>query len=213
MVRMVQEKFIEYIRFEKRYSQHTIHAYQKDLSQFSEYLIEHYGTTDVKNAGHQQIRSWMVFLMENGLSERSVLRKLSTLKSFYKYLQRTQEISHNPTLVVIPPKTPVRNPAFVEEQKMQNLFEDINFDDTFSAWRDRLILEVFYNTGIRLSELIELRHENISLDSLTIKVLGKRNKERLIPFTYKLKQSIVSYLGKKEEEGYGDGGYLQYRWL
>lgn len=205
---MVQEKFIEYIRFEKRYSQHTIQAYNKDLSQFSIFLNEHYAMSDVTQAGHQQIRSWMVFLMDSGLSERSILRKLSTLKSFYKYLQRNKHIDHNPTLVVIPPKTPSRNPAFVEEEKMQNLFETVVFDDNFTGLRDRLILEVFYNTGMRLAELIELKDVDVSFSNSTFKVHGKRNKDRLIPFTKKMEEALKLYLDTKEKEGLSAEGYL-----
>ncbi len=163
---------------------------------------------DVTQAGHQQIRSWMVHLMDSGLSERSVLRKLSTLKSFYKYLQRNKYIDHNPTLVVIPPKTPSRNPAFVEEEKMQNLFETIEFDDNFAGLRNRLILEVFYNTGMRLAELIELKDVDVSFSNSTFKVHGKRNKERLIPFTKKMEEALKLYLDMKEKEGLNAEGYL-----
>ncbi len=205
---MVQEKFIEYIRFEKRYSQHTIQAYTKDLSQFSEFLNEQYGMTELSDASHQLIRSWMVSLMESGLAERSVLRKLSTLKSFYKYLYRNKLIEHNPTLLVIAPKTPTRNPAFVDEEKMHNLFEDITFDNDFIGQRDKLIIEVFYVTGMRLSELISLQIQDISFSNSTFKVHGKRNKDRLIPFTQKMGQTLSAYLQIREKEGFGDHGDL-----
>jgi len=205
---MVQDKFVEYIRFEKRYSQHTIQAYSKDLTQFSSFLSEQYGISDLASANHQQIRSWMVYLMDSGLSERSVLRKLSTLKSFYKYLYKNKLVEHNPTLIVIPPKTPTRNPVFIDEEKMQNLFEEIHFENNFSGLRDKLILEVFYNTGIRLAELIELKTNNISFSNRTIKVLGKRNKERLIPFTKKMEMALLEYLEMKEKEGFSGEEYL-----
>lgn len=205
---MVQEKFIEYISFEKRYSHHTIQAYTKDLSQFSNFLSEQYGISDLTSAGHQQIRSWMVHLMENGLSERSVLRKLSTLKSFYKYLHRNQVIDHNPTLIVIPPKIPSRNPEFVGEEKMQNLFEQIDFGNDYISVRDKMILEVFYGTGIRLSELIDLQTCDVSLEDCTMKVLGKRNKERIIPFTQKMGKQLSAYLEIKEDQGFNAEGAL-----
>lgn len=205
---MVQDNFIEYISFEKRYSQHTILAYSKDLNQFSSFLLEQYNMTDVTQAGHHQIRSWMVFLMDSGLSERSVLRKLSTLKSFYKYLQRSKLIDHNPTLVVISPKTPSRNPGFIEEEKMNNLFDEISFDDDFTGYRDKLILEVFYNTGMRLAELIELKTSDISFSGSTFKVHGKRNKDRLIPFTKKMEEALRAYLVMKEHEGIKGEDYL-----
>jgi len=205
---MVLDKFIDYISFEKRYSQHTIHAYTRDLGQFIAFLSEQYGITDVTQVAHQQIRSWMVHLLEEGLTERSVLRKLSTLKSFYKYLQRAEIIDHNPTLVVISPKTPKRNPVFVDESKMRSLFEDVVFDEDFIGARDKLILEVFYSTGMRLSELIELKTRDVSFENMTLKVLGKRNKERLIPFTYKTEASILSYLELKDIKGPGKTEYL-----
>ena len=205
---MALDKFIEYITFEKRYSQHTIHAYTKDLQQFSDFLSEQFAISDVKKVGHQQIRSWMVHLMDEGLSERSVLRKLSTLKSYYKYLQRAGLSDHNPTLVVIPPKTPKRNPVFVDETKMNDLFETVEFADDLNGVRDKLILEVFYSTGIRLAELIELKTSDISFQKRTIKVHGKRNKERLIPFTKNTEESIKTYLGRKDMEGLGSTEYL-----
>jgi len=205
---MVQKEFIEYISFEKRYSHHTIQAYTKDLSQFSDFLSEQYDITDLRSAGHQQIRSWMVHLMEIGLSERSVLRKLSTLKSFYKYLHRNQAIDHNPTLIVIPPKIPSRNPEFVGEEKMQNLFEQIDFGNDYISVRDKMILEVFYGTGIRLSELIDLQTYDVSLEDCTMKVLGKRNKERIIPFTQKMGKQLSVYLEMKKDQGFTAEGAL-----
>jgi len=205
---MVQKEFIENISFEKRYSHHTIQAYTKDLSQFSDFLSEQYDITDLRSAGHQQIRSWMVHLMEIGLSERSVLRKLSTLKSFYKYLHRNQAIDHNPTLIVIPPKIPSRNPEFVGEEKMQNLFEQIDFGNDYISVRDKMILEVFYGTGIRLSELIDLQTYDVSLEDCTMKVLGKRNKERIIPFTQKMGKQLSVYLEMKKDQGFTAEGAL-----
>jgi integrase/recombinase XerC len=205
---MALDTFIEYISYEKRYSQHTIDAYARDLRQFSDFLNEQYGITDVTQAGHQQIRSWMVHLMEEGLTERSVLRKLSTLKSFYKYMIRSGQCEHNPTLVVIPPRMPRRNPVFVEESQMRSLFEDVDFGNDFPGMRDKLILEVFYATGMRLSELIDLKTADVSFSGNTLKVHGKRNKERLIPFTNKTGEAIRYYLELKEKQGHGNTEYL-----
>ncbi len=199
---MEQNEFINYISYEKRYSHHTIHAYQKDLNQFSTYLIEQYQLNDVTKAGHQHIRSWLVYLIEEGISTRSVLRKLSTLKSFYKYLLRNRRIDLNPTLVVVPPKTPSRNPEFIDEENMNDLFEKVDFSNDFSGVRDKLILEVFYATGIRLSELIEIQEADISFHNNTLKVLGKRNKERIIPFTKRMKEQLLIYLQMKNKNGF-----------
>ena len=199
---MEQNEFINYISYEKRYSHHTILAYQKDLNQFSTYLIEQYQLNDVTKAGHQHIRSWLVYLIEEGISTRSVLRKLSTLKSFYKYLLRNGRIDLNPTLVVVPPKTPSRNPEFIDEENMNDLFEKVDFSNDFSGVRDKLILEVFYATGIRLSELIEIQETDVSFHNNTLKVLGKRNKERIIPFTKRMKEQLLIYLQMKNKNGF-----------
>ncbi|MEN8225795.1 MAG: tyrosine-type recombinase/integrase [Bacteroidota bacterium] len=199
---MAKGNFIDYISYEKRYSQHTIKAYQRDLDQFTSFLSEQYQFDDVTNIGHEHIRSWLVSLMESGLSTRSVLRKLSTLKSYYKYLVREKKTEHNPTLLVIPPKTSSRNPEFVDEEHMGELFSGIVYSDDFSGIRDLLMLEVFYGTGIRLSELIELREQDISFDNHTMKVLGKRNKERLIPFTNKMREQLFGYLQMKRKQGF-----------
>lgn len=205
---MVQGKFIEYLSFEKRYSQHTLKAYTRDLQQFSEYLHEQYGMDNVTEVKHPQIRSWMVQLMDSGLSPGTVLRKLSTLKSFYKYLNRKGITDHNPTLLVISPKTPRRNPEFIEESRMQDLFEPVLFSNDFEGLRDHLILEIFYSTGIRLSELIGLQEHDISFSQKTLKVLGKRNKERIIPFTGKMNDQLRAYLSKKREMGFEEAGPL-----
>ncbi len=205
---MVQGKFIEYLSFEKRYSKHTLKAYSRDLKQFSDYLHEQYGLDDVTEVKHPQIRSWIVHLMDAGLSPGTVLRKLSTLKSFYKYLNRQGITEHNPTLLVISPKTPGRNPEFIEESRMQDLFEPALFAPGFEGRRDRLILEVFYGTGIRLSELVGLKESDISFSKKTLKVLGKRNKERLIPFTDKTKDQLSDYLKMKREMGFSEEGTL-----
>jgi len=202
------DTFIDHITYEKRYSSHTIAAYTRDLGQFYAYLHEQYGLADVTEAGHQHIRSWMVSLIDHGLSARSVLRKLSTLKSFYKYMLRNGMVERNPTLLVISPKTPSRNPGFVDEQKMVNLFEEVDFGEDFAGIRDRLILEIFYGTGIRLSELIGLRTSDVSLQGRTIKVLGKRNKERIIPFTNKVGEQLTAYLEMKKKTGLDNNDFL-----
>lgn len=199
---MVQGNFIDYIRYEKRYSKHTIQAYQRDLQQYSDFLSEQYGISDVAKADQQHIRSWMVSLMDNGLSTRSVLRKLSTLKSFYKYLVRNDLIDKNPTLVVVPPKMPSRNPEFIEENQMNNLFEGIRFQENYEGVRDRFMLELFYATGVRISELIELKINDISSSSGTIKVLGKRNKERIIPLSKKTGEQLSIFLKMRNDSGY-----------
>lgn len=205
---MAQSNFIDYISYEKRYSNHTILAYKKDLSQFSGFLIDQYDINDLNIAKHKHIRSWLVSLMEQGISGRSVLRKLSTLKSFYKYELKHGAIDQNPTLLVISPKTASRNPEFIEEEKMQILLDEISFPDNFTGVRDKLILEVFYGTGMRLSELIGMQESDVSFHNNSFKVTGKRNKERLVPFSKEMERQIFHYLEVKRSMTHTTASWL-----
>ncbi len=197
---MVQRKFYQHIQFEKRFSNHTITAYKKDITQFFQFIKEKYEIIDEKKVDHIIIRSWIVELMEKGLSTRSINRKLSSLKSFFKYLIREEKISINPMHKVTSPKTSKRLPEFVEKNKMSTLLNDIDFGDDFTSVRDKTIIEVFYATGIRSSELINIKEQDIDLKRLTIKVIGKRNKERIIPFSNKLSDLLNTYIIKKHKE-------------
>lgn len=190
--------FIQYIRFEKRFSPHTVLAYENDLKQFFDYIKNLYETENPDEITHPMVRSWIVDLMEKEISTRSVNRKLTTLKTFYKFLLRHQAVKNNPMLKVISPKTSKRLPVFVEESKMNVLFNDVDFGVGFEAKRDRLILEIFYATGMRLSELIGLTDNSIDTHHNHLKVLGKRNKERIIPFTNKLTALINEYMEERK---------------
>ena len=202
----MKQKFLDYIRFEKRYSVHTVISYSRDLDQFEIYLGEVYELNDLLEAGHQMVRSWIVKLMEVGITARTINRKLSTLKSFYKYSLRQGEITKNPMNKVVAPKTAKKLPEFVEQDKMQLLFRDDVFSDDFASLRDRLMLELLYATGIRLSELVGLKESDVSANA--IKVLGKRNKERIIPVGNFLMELIQNYLNKKKEISLKQNEYL-----
>ncbi|HRH67399.1 MAG TPA: tyrosine-type recombinase/integrase [Bacteroidia bacterium] len=193
------QSFLQYIQFEKRFSPHTLVAYESDLTQFFEFQNKTYEITEVKAINHPMIRSWIVSMMEQGITPRSINRKITTLKTFYKFLLRKGEIQINPMLKVLSPKTSKRLPVFVDEPKMELLFSDVDFGKGFEAVRDRLLLEFLYATGMRLSELIGLR--DLSVDSYQgqLKVLGKRNKERIIPFTNKLKGLIKEYRDERDQ--------------
>jgi integrase/recombinase XerC len=195
---MVQGKFIDYIQYEKRYSPHTVSAYRTDLDQFYSFLKIQYNITDIRDVTHPMIRSWLVLLMQEKISPRSVNRKLTTLKSFYKFLLKEGLVSINPMRKIISPRTSKKLPSFVEKEKMAMLFEKINFGEGFPALRDRLILEILYATGMRLSELINLKEMDIDFHQSTLKVLGKRNKERLIPFSNKFADLLKTYLNGKK---------------
>jgi integrase/recombinase XerC len=197
---MTIERYIQYIQYEKRYSKHTVIAYTNDLDQFFSFISEQYETTDIKNINYSIVRSWLVNLMENSISTRTINRKLSTLKSFFKFLIREGEISENPMRKIIPPKSSKRLPAFIELEKINFLFDEIDFGEGFNAIRDKTILELFYATGMRLSELANLKETDFNFSYNTVKILGKRNKERIITFSNKLKVLLNEYLIEKNKK-------------
>ena len=195
------EEFIQYLRYEKNYSTHTVVAYECDLTQFLEYVEHQFGVTDPTVLDSDMLRSWMVCLLEGGMTARSVNRKLSSLKTFWHYLQRTGAVSANPFKKVVPPKTTKPLPVFLKEAEMDELLnKDILDEDDFPQIRDKLIIDLFYSTGMRLSELIGLTDETLDLNSCTLKVTGKRDKQRLIPFGSELKSSISQYLKIRNEQ-------------
>jgi len=194
---MLNESFFQYLQYEKRFSAHTLTAYKSDLQSFSEYIRSQFELDDLTQVPHTFIRSWIVQLMDAGMKSKSINRKISTLKSYYKYLQREGEIVQSPMLKVISPKVPKRLPQFVEEKGMNILLEDLDFENTFEGIRNRLIIEMFYATGIRVSELINLKSSDVNYSGLQIKVLGKRNKERIIPISEYLLPLMNLYLDEK----------------
>ena len=190
----LKESFLQYLQFEKRSSQHTVISYKNDLDQFVEYLTATYQLNEITEVNHLIIRSWIVKMMEEKISARSITRKLSTLKTFYKYLLRQKVISVTPLLKIQSPKTSKRLTNFVEKGNMDKLLDSSLFGEDYTGIRNKLIIEMFYATGMRLSELIELTDNNVNISKLTLKVLGKRNKERIIPITSHLKAEIEKYL-------------------
>lgn len=196
---MLIENFLNYLRFEKRYSQHTLVSYQNDLTQFNDFIKQTFDTDNVSEVSHLYIRSWMVSLSEAGITARSINRKLSAIKSYYKFLIKRGVVEKNPTIKIVSPKTSKRLPAYVEGNNMQQLFNQVQFGEGFPALRDRLLLEVLYSTGMRRSELINLKVQDIDFGHRYVKVLGKGNKERLIPFDKGLESSIELYLNVKDK--------------
>ena len=195
---MFIQQFLDYIKFEKRYSKHTVVSYQTDLKQFEKYLIKEYQIEDVKEINYNIIRSWIVSLVDSKISSRSINRKITTLKSYYKFLLKEQQVDVNPMLKIVSPKSSKKLPVFIEQKKMNHLLDEIHFENDFTGIRDKLILQLFYYTGIRLSELINIKDSDISFSSNTIKVLGKRNKERILPFNIELKEAIQKYISVRE---------------
>lgn len=199
---MLLKSFITYLTHEKRYSQHTTAAYQKDLFQFGEYIRNelHIEVTEVK---HTHLRSYMVSLMEDKTSENTINRKISALRSFYKFLHRTQKINQNPALLIKAPKIPKRLPVFVDDQKMNVLLDSKNyFDESFESVRDHIVIELLFGTGMRLAELLQLKDSDIDIYSGTIKVLGKRNKERIIPISKQLVNQVNEYVAQKKLQNF-----------
>ena len=193
---MYLKEFINYIQSEKRYSDYTITSYKVDLNQFFNYLIEEYKIDTPKNVTFKIVRNWISYLLESGLKPRSVNRKISSLKSYFKFLVISNYSDSNPTLKIISPKTSKRLPVFIEKEKINSLLDAKFFDDNFIGYRDKLIIELFYFTGIRLSELLNISIKDVDFNNSQIKVLGKRNKERLIPLTYTLISELKNYINK-----------------
>lgn len=199
-----REDFVKYIRFEKRFSSHTVTAYENDLRQFADYLETAYKITDINDVNHTIIRSWIVEMMDQKISPRSVNRKITTLKTFYRFLLRQKTVSENPMLKIQSPKLSKRLPVFVEKDKMDELLDNALFDEGEEGQRNKLIIELLYSTGMRLSELINLKLSDVDLYNDQLKVLGKRNKQRIIPFGAELKRQIQEYMKLDRPAGSGE---------
>jgi integrase/recombinase XerC len=188
------KNFIDYLKFEKRYSRHTLIAYENDLFQFASYLKTSYEITELKNIKSIFVRSWVVSLMEEKLDPRSINRKITSLKSFYKYALKSKWVENNPMGKISSPKTAKRLPSYIEAEKLDSLFDNTVFAESFEGKREQLILELFYGTGMRLSELINLQLNDVDLRQLQLKVTGKRNKQRIIPLYTAMLPHIEHYL-------------------
>lgn len=185
--------FLQYIRYERNYSDHTIGAYSLDLRQFESYLEKETGLTELKDVDSDVVRNWIVSLMNQKISPVSVNRKLSSLKSFFKFLLKTGIVNSSPMRLISGPKTKKPLPYFVKDSEMEALLDGDDFDESFEGIRDRLIIELFYDTGIRCSELTGIKQTDVDYESFLLKVTGKRNKQRLIPFAEGLRNLILTY--------------------
>jgi len=191
------DAFINYIKFEKRYSAHTVRSYTNDLMGFLDFIDRYKKEFDERIIDNKLVRSWIVTLLEEGVSVRSVNRKISTLKSYFKFLVQQGIIDVNPMSKVLSPKNKKRLPSFVEQSQMDMLLDNIDFGADFSAVRDKFIIQLLYHTGIRLSELVNLKVDDFNLSNNTFKVIGKRNKERIIPFSKEIKRSYNIYCNNR----------------
>ena len=194
-----QESFINYLQFEKRYSSHTVIAYKNDLDQFVQFCTEMIGVFDINKVDAKLVRGWIVYLMEQNLSARSVNRKVTTVKSFYKFLMKEQIAVDNPAVHLPLPKVRKKLPYFVEENNLHHLLDDGFFENNFTGIRDKLIITLLYGTGIRLAELLILKESDFNKKEYLIRIFGKRNKERIIPYPKSINKLLDSYVQVKNE--------------
>jgi integrase/recombinase XerC len=192
--------FFNYLRSERRYSPHTLLSYQTDLRQFADYLKATYDLTDLAQADHTLIRSWVVTLMQQDLDPRTVNRKIACLRSYFKFLLTTGVIGRNPMLRIKAPKMAKKLPEFVPEDSLNGLLNSFEFPDTFVGARDQLVLELLYGTGIRLSELIGIAPDDVNLHGRTVRVTGKGNKQRLVPLNQTLVAALERYIALRKRE-------------
>lgn len=190
------ESYLKYLQFEKRFSSHTIRAYIDDLNQFKSFIKANTDTREknLTSVDHTIIRKWIVYLYNNHISTRSINRKISSLKKFYKYLVSKQAAETNPLDKITSPKASKKLPQFIKQEDLANLFDKIDFSNDFNGQRDKLVLELLYASGMRLSELINLKESDIDFTDSSIKVLGKRNKERIIPLPQYLTETLNNYI-------------------
>ena len=194
---MPTKRFLSHLQYEKRFSPHTLKAYDSDLSMFFEYISKEYGPTEVSAITHFYIRSWIVSLIDTGVTPRSVNRKITALKSFFKFLLREKIVEQSPMGRIQSPKVGKRLPKFIDETRMEALFSEIVFEEGFKGIRDHAILELFYGTGMRLSELVNLPVADVDFSNQSVKVLGKRNKERIIPFSNTVTHTLKHYMSQR----------------
>ena len=187
-------RFLDYLTFEKRFSTHTIAAYEADLRQFTEFLSLQYQIDSPLEATHFIIRSWIVSLMELKMDARSVNRKMTTLRTFYRFMVRTGNIQRSPMLKVMAPKMSKKLPEYIDQTRMEPLAEEIPDESDFKAFRDWLMVDFLYRTGIRRAELTGLKTGDVNLPALTVRVTGKRNKMRIIPISQSFRPVLEKYL-------------------
>jgi integrase/recombinase XerC len=191
--------FLDYLKFQKRYSQHTVVSYKNDLHSFFNFLQQQFGDTPLEDIKTTFIRSWLAELKEQGMESKSINRKISALRSFFKYELRMQTIAISPMVAIISPKISRRLPQFVDKADIETLFQHVEFPDTWDGKTQRLLIELFYNTGMRQAELVGLKETHIARGNSSIKVLGKGNKERIIPVSTQLITQMQNYITAKRD--------------
>lgn len=196
------DQFVEYLLHTKRYSEHTVLSYKTDLSQFFAFRLDTFNESELHTLTHHQIREWIVENINMGLNPKSINRKITSLKSFYKYLNQQDITDINPTKKIDTLKVSKQLPLFLKNQEIEDLFSLLNEEHSFVHVRNKIIFQLLYSTGIRRSELIKLKDKDIDFSNATLKVLGKRSKERVIPMTIGLSKSIKEYMLLKKQENF-----------
>lgn len=201
--------YLQYLRFEKRYAQHTLGAYERDLSQFNAYVSGQFGLDDERVITHFHIRSWLATFKEQDLQATSINRKLSAVNSFYKYMLKMQAVKKNPVRQLHAMRRAERLPVYLKEQEAEYLLEEVQFEEGFKGFTDRMICDLLYQTGMRRSEIINLKEKDIEKSLKQIRILGKGNKERLVPVSPMLLTAIDEYIQEKRKlENYDDNHLL-----
>ncbi|MEI8278175.1 MAG: tyrosine-type recombinase/integrase [Bacteroidota bacterium] len=199
MLEQWQAVFLQYLRFERRYSPLTLTAYTNDLEQFKAFMLHQFDCQDAKQIEHFHIRSWLASLKDDKQSARTINRKISTLNSFYKYLLRRQLVDKNPVRQMHALRLPERLPVFMKESETEHLMEELQFDEGFKGNTERLVCDLLYQTGMRRSELLQLKETDIEWSLKQIRILGKGNKERLVPVSPVLLDKIKNYITEKKK--------------
>ncbi len=194
------QTFLDYLKFQKRYSQHTIISYENDLKDFFDFIESKYGNLSLPEISATLIRTWLAGLKQNKIASKSINRKISTLKTFFKYHLRNETVLVSPMTTITSLKVSKRLPSFIEEKDIDTLFQHVEFPHTWEGKTNRLLLQIFYQTGMRLSELINLKESQIDKSNSNIKVLGKGNKERIIPVNNELLKDVFSYINDKKSK-------------
>jgi integrase/recombinase XerC len=197
----MMKQFLQYLKSEKRYSAHTVKAYENDLTTFFEFVNQRFHIENLLKADFKMIRNWIAKLMDDGITARSVQRKISALKAFYRYHEREGNCTSNPAMKVILPKMSKRLTPFIPKSYMDDLFDDYNFTDDFSGFRDKMLMEMLYATGMRRIELVRLKESDVDLSNGIIKITGKGDKMRHVPIPSGLKSIIDEYLYVKNKFG------------
>ncbi len=192
--------FLDYLKYEKRYSKHTIIAYQNDLEQFFQFQVSQFDAPELSTLTGSMVRSWLAEIKEDKISSKSINRKISSLKSFFKYQLKTGALLKSPMGTIIAPKVSKRLPMFVEQIDMDNLFKHQQFSDDWQGKTERLVILLLYSTGMRLSELIQLKESQLDAAYNQVKVLGKGNKERIIPISKELIVQLQNYVNEKPQK-------------